>query len=215
MSNKIKESNITDGAVTSNKIAPGTIANDRLAGSIAISKLATDPTNASNIASGTLANARLTGSGAITINGNSVALGGSVVAGTDWQAVVTSDTTMVAGKGYFVDSSGGAKTMTLPASPSIGDEVSIVALDGSTNSVTIARNGNNIEGGTSNLVLDRNYNTVTLVYSDAANGWYRHTKVVADSYIIATGGTETTSGKYKIHTFNYQLKEKNKNKTKI
>ena len=50
MSNKIKESNITDGAVTSDKIAPGTIANDRLAGSIAISKLATDPTNASNIA---------------------------------------------------------------------------------------------------------------------------------------------------------------------
>ena len=111
MTNKIKESNISDGAVTSNKIAPGTIATDRMA---------TDPTNASNLASGTVANARLTGSGAITINGTSVSLGGSVTAGTDWQAVVTSDTTMVAGKGYFVDSSGGAVTMTLPASPSLG-----------------------------------------------------------------------------------------------
>ena len=89
MANKIKESNISDGAVSHDKIAPGTIGNDRLAGSIAISKLATDPTNASNIASGTLANARLTGSGAITINGNAVSLGGSVTAGTDYQSVVT------------------------------------------------------------------------------------------------------------------------------
>ena len=49
----------------------------------------------------------------------------SVPLAIDWQAVVTSDTTMVAGKGYFVDSSGGTKTMTLPASPSIGDVVSL------------------------------------------------------------------------------------------
>ena len=34
----------------------------------------------------------------------------------DWQAVVTSNTTMVAGRGYFVNTSGGAITMTLPSS---------------------------------------------------------------------------------------------------
>ena len=57
MSNKIKESNITDGAVTSAKIAQDqdvTIANDRLAGSIANSKLANS---------------------SITINGTTIALG--------------------------------------------------------------------------------------------------------------------------------------------
>ena len=48
------------------------------------------------------------GSGSITTNNINVK-------DVDWQAVVTSDTTMVAGRGYFVDSSGGTKTMTLPA----------------------------------------------------------------------------------------------------
>jgi hypothetical protein len=120
----------------------------------------------------------------------------------DWQAVVSSDTTMVAGRGYFVDSSGGTKTMTLPASPSIGDTVAVHALDGATNAVTIDRNSSNIEGGTSNLSMDSNYSAVTLIYSDASNGWVRHNNEVADTFVAATGGTESTSGNYKIHTFN-------------
>ena len=120
----------------------------------------------------------------------------------DWQAVVSSDTTMVAGRGYFVDSSGGTKTMTLPASPSVGDTVAVHSLDGQTNSVTIARNSSNIEGATSNLSLDSNYAAVTLVYSDASNGWVRHNNEIPDTFVTATGGTETTSGNFKIHTFN-------------
>ena len=120
----------------------------------------------------------------------------------DWQAVVSTDTTMVAGRGYFVDSSGGTKTMTLPASPSVGDTIAIHALDGASNTVTIDRNSSNIEGSTSNLSLDSNYAAVTLVYSDASNGWVRHNNEVADTFMAATGGTETTSGNFKIHTFN-------------
>ena len=135
------------------------------------------------------------GSGSITTNNINVK-------DIDWQAVVTSDTTMVAGKGYFVDSSGGTKTVTLPASPSIGDTVAINALDGSTNAVTVARNSSNIEGGTTNLTLDASYSAITLVYSDATNGWVRHNKEIPDTFISATGGTATTSGNYKIHTFN-------------
>ena len=41
----------------------------------------------------------------------------SVPLAVDWQAIVTSNTTMVAGRGYIIDSSGGTITMTLPASP--------------------------------------------------------------------------------------------------
>ena len=120
----------------------------------------------------------------------------------DWQSVVSSNTTMVAGKGYFVDSSGGTKTMTLPASPSVGDTVAINALDGATNAVTVARNSSNIEGATGNITLDADYGAVTLVYSDASNGWVRHNNEIPDTFISATGGTATTSGNYKIHTFN-------------
>jgi hypothetical protein len=92
--------------------------------------------------------------------------------------------------------------MTLPASPSIGDTVAVHSLDGSTNAVTIDRNSSNIEGGTENLTLGANYSAVTLIYSDASNGWVKHNNEVADTYIDATGGTESTSGDYKIHTFN-------------
>ena len=138
MTNKIKESNISDGAVTSNKIAPGTIAADRLAGSITNSQLA-----------GSIANAKLANS-SITINGTSIALGasGNITAGLDWQSVVTSNTTMVSGRGYFVDTSSSTITMTLPASPSLGDFVGIVDMgNATTNSITVARNSSNIEGG--------------------------------------------------------------------
>jgi hypothetical protein len=138
----------------------------------------------------------------VTLTNSGTATGFGSDSDISWQAVVTSDTTMVAGRGYFVDSSGGTKTMTLPASPTIGDMVSIIALDGATNTVTIARNSSNIEGGTSNLELDQNYGAVELVFTDASNGWVRNSRVGEDKYISATGGTETSSGDFKIHTFN-------------
>jgi len=138
----------------------------------------------------------------VTLTNSGTATGFGSDSDISWQAVVTSDTTMVSGRGYFVDSSGGAITMTLPASPSLGDTVAIVALDGDTNAVTIARNSSNIEGTTDNLSIVTNYGAVTLIYSDASNGWYRHNNEAPDSFVSATGGTESTSGDYKIHTFN-------------
>ena len=81
---------------------------------------------------------------------------GAGVGGINWQAVVSTDTTMVAGRGYFIDSSGGTITMTLPASPSIGDTVAIHALDGGSNAVTVGRNSSNIEGATNDLLLNTN-----------------------------------------------------------
>ena len=180
---ELSAADIAPGTITSDKIAPGTIANDRLAGSIANAKLANSST---------------------TINGTAIALGasGTIVAGTDWQAVVSTNTTMVSSRGYFVDSSGGAITMTLPASPSIGDFVTIIALDGSTNPVNIARNSSKIDGGTSDTSLSGTYDGSGFVYTDAANGWVRHTSTVTPRKLSATGGTVSTTGNFKIHTFN-------------
>jgi len=138
----------------------------------------------------------------VTLTNSGTATGFGSDSDISWQAVQTADFTAVAGKGYFVDSSGGAKTVTLPASPSIGDTVAVHALDGASNAVTIARNSSNIQGGTDNLTLGSNYAAVTLVYSDAANGWVKHNDEVPPSFVSATGGTETTSGDFKIHTFN-------------
>ncbi len=129
----------------------------------------------------------------------------------DWQtgAIKTGDFTAVAGKGYFVNTTSGAITATLPSSPSANDFVAFkdYAFTFATNNLTIARNGSNIQGNAGDSLLDTNRASVVLQYIDATRGWlYTVENNVGDlegpTYIAASGGTETTSGDYKIHTFN-------------
>ena len=80
--------------------------------------------------------ASITGSGTTAVGQLSF---GEVSGGTSWQAVKTSNTTMVAGEGYFVNTTSGAITMTLPSSATQGDEVSVIDYAGTadTNNITI------------------------------------------------------------------------------
>mgnify|MGYP001407395402 CR=1 FL=1 len=96
-----------------------------------------------------------------------------VSGGTDWQAVKTTDYTAVAGQGVFVNSTAGTKTVTLPANPTLGDQVRIVDAYGTsaTNNITIARNSKKIMGADSNLVLYVNRAAVGLVFVNDAQGW--------------------------------------------
>ena len=95
------------------------------------------------------------------------------VGGTSWQAVKTSSFTAVAGEGYFVNTTGGVITATLPASATIGNEVSIIDYAGTadTNNITIGRNGHNIQGAASDLVVSTERAAFTLVYVDSTQGW--------------------------------------------
>jgi len=91
----------------------------------------------------------------------------------DWQAVVTGATTMVAGRGYFVDTSSSAFTMTLPSSASRGDEVHIIDYGATfdTNNCTVGRNSHKIQGASSDLTVATERAAFTLVYVDATQGW--------------------------------------------
>ena len=91
----------------------------------------------------------------------------------DWQAVVTSATTMVAGRGYFVDTSSAAITMTLPSSASRGDEIHIIdyGATADTNNITIGRNSHKIQGASSDLTVATERAAFTLVYVDSTQGW--------------------------------------------
>src|SRR6056300_1024359 len=161
---------------------------------------------------GSIANAKLANS-SITVNGSSVSLGASgSIPAVSWQSVITADgstgTTAVAGNGYFIDTTSAAHTITLPSSPSAGDTVAIKDYAGTfgTNNLTIGRNGNNIQGVANNSSISTNRASIILVYSDATKGWlYTVESNVANleeaAFISATGGTITTSGDYKIHTF--------------
>ena len=98
--------------------------------------------------------------------------------GTAWQAVVTGDTTMVAGRGYFVNTTGGTITMTLPSSASIGDTIQIIDYAGTadTNNITIGRNSHKIQGDAADLTVSTERAAFTLVYVDATQGWLLDSK---------------------------------------
>ena len=93
--------------------------------------------------------------------------------GTAWQAVKTANFTAVAGEGYFVNTTGGVITATLPASATIGNEVSIIDYAGTadTNNITIGRNGHKIQGASSDMTVATERAAFTLVYADATQGW--------------------------------------------
>ena len=132
-----------------------------------------------------------------------------VTQGIEWQSTLkTSDFAAVSGEGYFVNTSGGAVTATLPSSPSAGAIVAFkdYAPSFATHNLTIARNSSNIQGNANDSSLSTNRASVVLVYIDSTKGWlYVQESNVGDlqdkQYVTATGGTITTSGDYKIHTF--------------
>ena len=112
----------------------------------------------------------------LTFNGTDITLAapsGGGGGGLSWQPVITTNTTAAASQGFFVNTSGGVVTLTLPLSPSQGDEVAFVDYAGTaaTNNITIGRNGENIQGSASDLVINTNRAANTLVYADATQGW--------------------------------------------
>ena len=98
-----------------------------------------------------------------------------VTAGTSqvaWQ-VTASSITIIAGNGYFVDTTGSAITLTLPASATTGQAVRFNDLAGNfaVNNLTIARNGHKIQGVADDLVIADSQASFGLVYSNTTYGW--------------------------------------------
>ena len=122
--------------------------------------------------------------------------------GTSWQSVKTSGFTAVAGEGYPLNTTSSSFTVTLPASPSVGDTIILVDYAGTfaTNKIILAPNGNKIEGDTANKILTTNREAVTITYVDSTQGWVSSSGVnegttslepnsySADMLVVAGGG---------------------------
>jgi len=108
----------------------------------------------------------------LTTDGTTASFG-DVAGGASWQAVKTGSFNAVAGEGYFVNTTSGAITATLPGSPSQGDFISFVdyARTFDTNALTIGRNGNPIAGTAADLTVSVEGAGFTLVYVDGTQGW--------------------------------------------
>ena len=145
----------------------------------------------------------------LSTNGSGVLSFTTPSAGISWQsAIKTSGFTAVAGEGYFCNTTSSAFTVTLPASPSAGNQVAIVDYAGTfdTNALTINPNSNKIEGGTANLQLTGEREGVLLVYADSTQGWLATSGInegtdalspvtySVDFLVIAGGGGATQGG---------------------
>ena len=127
----------------------------------------------------------------------------------DWCTTAkTSPFTSVSGKGYFVNTTSGAVTVTLPASPSGGDIVSIkdYARTFDSNNLTICRNSSKMCGTCFNTTFDTKGLSATLIYVDGTKGWQLinddATTQTGASFIVATGGAAVlTCGNFKTHVF--------------
>ena len=124
------------------------------------------------------------------------------VGGLAVQSVQTTGFTAVAGRAYPCNTTSAEFTVTLPATPSAGDQVQLVDYAGTfdTNFLTIAGNGEDIEGGTGDFKLAGEREGVILTYIDSTQGWIATSginegtdalepaPIIVDFLVIAGGG---------------------------
>jgi hypothetical protein len=115
--------------------------------------------------------------GANGVTGSTGATGSNGATGATGAAAVTnssinSNVTLTAGVRYFVDTSA-TRTLTLPASPSVGDEIQVFDASGTagTNNITVLRNALKINGIADDALLDANGAAVSFVYTGSTYGW--------------------------------------------
>jgi hypothetical protein len=170
---------LTNKTVNASQLVDGSIATGKLADdSVTLAKMApgTDGNLISYDASGNPV-AVATGSSAQVLTsagaGAPPVFADAAGGGTDWQAVKTGNFTAVAGEGYFINTTGGAIEMDLPAG-SIGDEVAFIDYAGTfdSNALTVDQNGTEkIAGSTDPLTVSVERAANTLVYTDGTQGW--------------------------------------------
>jgi len=131
------------------------------------------------------------GSGAAVVNANP-----TVAAGGLSYVAKTANYTASNLEGVLANTSGGAFTVTLPASPTVGDQV-VIADSGNvfgTNNCIAGRNGSTIEGASSDLNLDINGVSVQFVYSGST--WEVYSQVGGNGgNAVTLTGTQTLTNK--------------------
>jgi hypothetical protein len=103
-----------------------------------------------------------------------------VWSGTYWHVLegypnVTVSTSQTAGSNhtYWVNTSGGAVTLTLPLTPRTGDRIGIYDIAGTfgTNNLTIGNNGHRIQRQLDTMTVSTNGAAFALRYYDVTRGW--------------------------------------------
>jgi hypothetical protein len=85
---------------------------------------------------------------------------------------ISSNVTLTAGVRYFVDTTA-ARSLTLPASPSVGDEIQIIDASNAsaTNNITVGSNSLKINGTVQDAIIDVNGGAALFLYTGSTYGW--------------------------------------------
>ena len=128
----------------------------------------------------------------------------------DWCTTAkTAPFNAVSGDGFFINTSGGAVTATLPSSPSAGDIVAFKDYAGTfcaaCKAFTIGRGGSKLNGSCADSIRNTKNESLTLIYVDGTKGWVpveEGTGFVGETFVCATGGNVVVeSGNFKTHIF--------------
>ena len=145
----------------------------------------------------------------VSITNSGTASGFGATGAASWTTTVkTGDFTATAGEGYFVDTTSGEVDVTLPA----GTAGAVVAIKDyantfdTNNCIVISNGSEKIGGDTNNATLSTEGIAITLIYIDSTRGWLvtddgLQSSATTNPFMEATGGTITTCGNDKIHTF--------------
>ena len=89
-----------------------------------------------------------------------------------WRTLTAAET-IQAGAKLFIDTTGGAFTVTLPASPAVGDEVHFIdsRFNFDSAALTVGRNSSKIANASSDLVVNTEGAGFGLVFSGSNVGW--------------------------------------------
>lgn len=130
----------------------------------------------------------------LTTNGTSPSWA-TVAGGPEWQAVQTGNFNATAGNAYPINTTSSAITVTLPASPTAGQQIILADYAGTwaTNNVTVNPNGNKVTGQTGNGTLSTDNATCSLVYIDSTRGWIVYSNISPSynysiQYLLIAGG---------------------------
>ena len=144
----------------------------------------------------------------VSITNSGTASGFGATGEVSWVTTKKTATfTATAGEGYFCDTSSTAFTVNLPAGTA-GNSFAVADYTNTfqTNNLTISPNGSQKIGGqNATAILSTEGQSAYFVYVDDTEGWKNvidsTSNITGNEFITATGGTITTSGNCKIHTF--------------
>jgi hypothetical protein len=111
----------------------------------------------------------LTSTGITYTGGAATSNGSKIIDYANWNTVSSGgSTTLTVGNRYFVTSA--AQTVTLPATPAVGDLV-VIGVPSAVVNTVVGRNGQPIMSLAQDMTIDIGNVSVTLEYVDATFGW--------------------------------------------